>query len=210
MTKSLRRIILVTDAWSPQVNGVVTTLQRITKELECFGVDVKVIQPSDPGHKYLPLPTYPEIPMVWSSPDMESRILSFKPDAIYIATEGGLGWKARKICQKHQLPFVTGFHTKYPEYIHKRFYIPTSWVYRLMKYFHQPAAATLVPSQSLKDELEGRGFKALRLMSRGVQTDVFSPNAKTDLGLPKPVCLYVGRVATEKNLEAFSPINRKD
>ncbi|WP_319379904.1 glycosyltransferase family 1 protein [Thiomicrorhabdus sp.] len=200
--RAIRRLTLVSDAWQPQVNGVVTTLNHLVKELTAQGVEVDVIQPQP--YPCFPLPTYPEIRLVRRAPDLEERLLDFQPDAIHIATEGTLGWAVRKLALKHGLPFTTGYHTKYPEYIHKRFpWIPESWVYRFLRRFHQPAQCTLVPGESILQELQEKGFHDLRLMSRGVDTDLFNPERRTDLGLPRPVMLYVGRVAPEKNLRAF-------
>lgn len=201
MASVMQRIIIVTDAWEPQVNGVVTTLKSLVSEMQQRGVVVEVIEPS--LYKVIPLPSYPEIPLVWSAPGLEKRILEFKPDAVYIATEGGLGWKARNICVKHKLNFSTGYHTKYPEYVRARYPIPESWTYALLKLFHRPAQATLVPSVSLKKELETMGFKHLFHMTRGFNKTIFNPQQKIELDFPKPICLYVGRVATEKNLQAF-------
>ncbi|WP_228767035.1 glycosyltransferase family 4 protein [Thiomicrorhabdus heinhorstiae] len=199
---SIRRLTLVSDAWQPQVNGVVTTLNHLVKELTAQGVEVDVIQPQP--YPCFPLPTYPEIRLVRRAPALEERLLNFRPDAIHIATEGTLGWAVRKLALKHGLPFTSGYHTKYPEYIHKRFpWIPESWVYKFLKRFHSPAQRTLVPGESIQQELQGKGFKDLRLMSRGVDTDLFNPERRSDLGLPRPIMLYVGRVAPEKNLREF-------
>lgn len=202
---SLQKITLVTDAWLPQVNGVVTTLQSLVKEMQARGITIDIIEPS--RYQHFPLPTYKAIPIVWRAKDLEERIVNFQADAIYIATEGGLGWKARNICTKHQLPFATGYHTKYPEYLRARLPIPTSWTYQLLKFFHGKAHATLVPSPSLQTELTQKGFHNLKLMTRGFNTDIFNPQQRTELGLPKPVHTYVGRIAPEKNLSAFLDLN---
>lgn len=198
----INRLTLVTDAWQPQVNGVVTTLNNIVNESRKRGIVVDVIHPND--YPNFPLPTYPEIRLVRKAKGLEKRLLEFKPDAIHIATEGTLGWKVRQIALKHQLPFTSGYHTKYPEYIHKRFpFIPANWIYNILRRFHNASKRTLVPAQSILDELHTKGFNDLALMSRGVDTDTFHPGQKADLGFTKPIYLYVGRVAPEKNLETF-------
>ncbi len=139
-THGIQRLSLVTDAWQPQVNGVVTTLSQLVAHLRQQGIEVDVIHPND--YDCVPLPTYPEIPLVWRAHGLEKRLLDFQPNAIHIATEGALGWKARRIARKHGLPFTTAYHTKYPEYIHERFPVPTDWVYKIMRRFHTPAQNT--------------------------------------------------------------------
>lgn len=195
------KFALVTDAWLPQVNGVVTTLTQMVKELERKGIAVEVFQPND--YKHFPMPTYPEIPVVWSAHNLEKRLLDFLPDAIHIATEGGLGWRVRNICLKHKLPFTTGYHTKYPEYINQRLLIPSSWVYGLLRKFHNKGQVTFVPSDSTRQELKEQGFKTLSVVTRGVDTDTFNPQRRVEMDYPHPIYLSVGRIAPEKNLEAF-------
>lgn len=200
--KGIQRLTLVSDAWIPQMNGVVTTLTQLVKQLEMSGIEVDVIHPND--YQRMPLPTYPEIPFVWRASGLEQRILNFKPQAIHIATEGALGWKARRIALKHHLPFTTAYHTKYPEYIHERFPIPTSWIYHILKWFHRPAYNTFVPAPSILSELTDKGFPHLVLMTRGVDTTLFSPHkTQTESQQCSPRYLYVGRVAPEKNITAF-------
>jgi len=191
----------VTDAWKPQVNGVVTTLSQLVKHLKGLEIDVDVIEPND--YQHIPLPTYAEIPLVLRSKGLEKRILQFEPHAIHIATEGGLGWKARRIALKHKLPFTTAYHTKYPEYIHERFPIPKSWIYAILRQFHHPAKNTFVPAPSILKELKQQGFANTVLMSRGVDTEHLNPQAAIDLGFKKPIYLYVGRIAPEKNIRQF-------
>lgn len=197
----IRKFALVTDAWAPQVNGVVTTLTQMVKELEDKDISVKVFQPND--YKHFPMPTYPEIPVVWSAENLEKRLLDFLPDAIHIATEGGLGWRARSICLKHKLPFTTGYHTKYPEYIHQRLPIPASWIYGLLRKFHNKGKMTYVPSASTLQELKEQGFKDLTVVTRGVDRNIFNPQQRVEMNYPQPIYLSVGRIAPEKNLEAF-------
>ncbi|MDX1796241.1 MAG: glycosyltransferase family 1 protein [Hydrogenovibrio sp.] len=203
--KNIKKFTLVTDAWAPQMNGVVTTLSQMVKQLESIGIKVDVVHPNH--YKHFPMPTYPEIPIVWSAKGLEKRILEFQPDAIHIATEGALGWRARRICLKHKLPFTSGYHTKYPEYIHQRFPIPKSWIYAVLRRFHNKAETTYVPAQSILEELKDKGFKSLAVVNRGVETDIFNPERRANLGLLPPVYLYVGRLAPEKNIEAFLDLN---
>ena len=198
----IKRLLLVTDAWQPQTNGVVTTLNHWIAELVKKGVKVEVISPD--GYQKFPLPSYPEIQMVWRAPDLWQRISEFKPHALHIATEGTLGWKVRRLALKNAIPFTTGYHTKYPEYIQQRWpWISPRWVYRLMHYFHKEAKRVLVPAPSIKAELEQQGFEQVGVVSRGVNTQLFSPQRAKELAYPKPIMLYVGRVAPEKNLPAF-------
>ena len=201
MTDSIRRITLVTDAWSPQINGVVTTLTQLVNHLRENGIDVDVIQPSDYPH--FPMPTYPEIPVVWRAKGLKQRILDFKPDAIHIATEGALGIRARRIAIRQNWPFTTAYHTKYPEYLAKRFPIPQSWVYAWLRRFHRKATRTFAPAQAIIDELYKHGFEHLVMMSRGVDQTIFNPQQRIKLPYPKPILLYVGRIAVEKNIDAF-------
>ncbi|MGC9386428.1 MAG: glycosyltransferase family 4 protein [Hydrogenovibrio sp.] len=202
----IQRLSLVTDAWHPQVNGVVTTLSQLVDQLQRQQIEVDVIHPND--YQSVPLPTYPEIPLVWRAKGLRKRLLDFKPNAIHIATEGLLGWKARRIALQHRLPFTTAYHTKYPEYIHERFPIPQRWIYALMRRFHRPAHHTFVPGESILQELQLQNFQHLVLMTRGVNTDIFHPNAATQSDASKPpVYLYVGRIAPEKNLSAFLDLN---
>lgn len=200
-THTIKRLTLVTDAWYPQINGVVTTLTNLIKELKNQGVEVDVIQPLE--YKSFPLPTYHEIRCVWRPKGLEKRIIDFKPDAIHIATEGALGWFARHIVIKHKLPFTTGYHTRYPEYIRARLPISPVFTYAGLRYFHSPAQKTLVPGLSILKDLKAKGFHNLALMSRGVDTQIFNPQQKRKLNYEAPIMLYVGRIAPEKNLEEF-------
>lgn len=197
----IKRISLVTDAWSPQINGVVTTLSQLIEHLKAQGVKVDVIHPYN--YNQVPLPTYPDIPLVWRAKGLKQRLLSFQPDAIHIATEGTLGWRARRIALKNNLPFTTAYHTKYPEYFAKRFPIPTRWIYKLLGRFHRPAKRTFVPAQAILHELQTQGFEHLVLMGRGVDKSIFNPQQQVELAYKKPIYLYVGRLAVEKNISAF-------
>lgn len=201
MPLSIQRLTLVTDAWHPQVNGVVTTLTQLVNHLREMGVEVDVIQPND--YATIATPTYPEIPLVWRAKGLKQRILDFKPDALHIATEGALGLRARRIALQLHWPFTSAYHTKYPEYLAKRFPIPKRWVYAWLRRFHRPATTTFAPAQAIIDELHERGFEHLQVMSRGVDQILFNPNQARPLPFPKPIYLYVGRIAVEKNLDAF-------
>ena len=196
------RILIVTDAWTPQINGVVRTLARTREELEGLGHEVRVISPDLFAN--LPCPTYPEIRLaVLPGRRMPRMIDEFQPCAIHISTEGPLGQAARRYCIKRRLPFTTAYHTRFPEYIRARTKIPVGATYRLMRRFHRPAAGVMVATRSMERELAGRGFRNLRRWSRGVDTELFRPRDKDLLDLPRPIHLYVGRVAVEKNIEDF-------
>lgn len=197
-----RRILIVTDAWSPQVNGVVRTLETLIGELQRMGHVVCTVSPKE--FMTFPMPTYPEIRLAVLPLRRLTRIMDeFNPDAIHIATEGTLGLTARNLCVRRGLHFTTSLHTRFPEYVHARFRIPTSWTYALMRWFHKPASAVMVATPSLQEELQARGFRNLKIWSRGVDTQYFRPQDKSWLTLPRPIFLYVGRVAVEKNIEAF-------
>ena len=194
------KVLIVTDAWSPQVNGVVRTLEMLGRDLTALGHDVRYATPQ--GRFTLPLPTYSEIRLaVFPRAGLENEFRQYAPDAIHIATEGTMGLSARSICIKYGIPFTTSFHTRFPDYVRARFpFIGEETVYR---WFHQPATAMMVATPSLKAELESHGFRNVRIWSRGVDTDQFHPVPDARLPFPKPVWLYVGRVAVEKNIEAF-------
>lgn len=197
------KVLIVTDAWAPQVNGVVRTLEILGQDLRALGHEVRYATPQ--GRFTLPLPTYSEIRLaIFPRGDLEREIRQYAPDAIHIATEGTLGLSARALCLKYRIPFTTSFHTRFPEYVRVRFpFIGEETVYRFLRWFHQPATAMMVATSSLKRELESRGFRNARIWSRGVDTDQFRPLPGAALPYPKPIWLYVGRVAVEKNIEAF-------
>lgn len=196
------RIALVTDAWLPQVNGVVTTLGQVVRQLEAMGDEVLVVNPQ--RFRTYPCPRYPEIRLAWM-PGRKVRALlrEFRPDAIHIATEGPLGIAARLHCGRRRLPFNTSYHTQFPQYLRRYAGIPEGWTYRLMRWFHGRANATLVPTARVKDELDARGFTNVRVWTRGVDTDLFRPGDKLYLKGVRPISLYVGRIAREKNIQAF-------
>jgi glycosyltransferase involved in cell wall biosynthesis len=201
--KPVRRLLILTDAWAPQVNGVVRTLETLGKDLAAMGHEVRYGTPE--GRFTLPLPTYGEIRLaIFPRRSLERMIRDFAPDAIHIATEGTIGLSARAICLTRSIPFTTSFHTRFPEYVNARFpFVPTSIVYRFLRWFHGPATAMMVATPSLKQELETHGFRNVRIWSRGVDVNVFRPAATHDLPYARPIWLYVGRVAVEKNIEAF-------
>lgn len=203
------KILLVTDAWTPQMNGVVRTLSETVTALRARGHTVKVISPSD-GYFTLPLPTYPDIRLaLFAKRDMKRRIIAFGPEAIHIATEGPLGQAARSLCLKWKMPFTTSYHTKFPEYIKARFpFIPLSWPYDFVREFHNSGGRIMVTTPSMVKFLEKKGFKNLAPWARGVDLSLFRPGqraAPEDVyaGLPRPIFVNIGRIAVEKNIEAF-------
>jgi glycosyltransferase involved in cell wall biosynthesis len=202
------RILIVTDAWTPQVNGVVRTLETLGRELVSMGHQVRYATPEN--QTTLPLPTYPEIRLALFPRQTILRLIDeFSPHAIHIATEGTMGLSARAICLERGLPFTTAFHTRFPDYIHARFpFIPETAIYGALKAFHAPASATMVSTISLKRELEAHGFANVALWSRGVDIGLFAPRPDSELheiraGIARPIFLYVGRLAVEKNVESF-------
>lgn len=196
------RIAIVSDAWFPQVNGVVRTLSTVRDTLAAQGHAVAVIAPD--RFRTVPCPTYPEIRLaLWPWPGLRRMIDAFGPDAIHIATEGPLGLAARRFCLTRGLPFTTAFHTKFPEYVHARFRAPVSWGYAAMRRFHRPSSGVMVATASLRKALEARGFANIRTWTRGVDVGLFKPRPKTALDAPRPIWMFVGRVAVEKNIEAF-------
>lgn len=196
------KIALVTDAWKPQVNGVVTTLVELVSGLQQRGHEVEVIEPS--GFRRFPCPGYREIELAWlPKREVARRLAAFGPDAIHIATEGPLGGAARSYCRRHKLAFTTAFHTRFPYILSKALGIPESWGYAWFRRFHAPSAGVMVPTHGMLKQLEAQRFARLRAWSHGVDLSLFQPVPGADLGLPRPVFLYVGRVSYEKNLEAF-------
>jgi glycosyltransferase involved in cell wall biosynthesis len=203
------RIMLVTDAWEPQVNGVVRTLTRTVQELVEMGHELEIVTPND-GYRTIPLITYSEIKLaLFAEDDVEERFGRFEPEAVHIATEGTLGLTARKICIQHQFPFSTSYHTQYPEYVAARFWFLPAWVgYLYVRWFHGMAGRVMVATPTMRDVLVARNFKNLALWTRGVDTELFNPAKRAPdrgpfAGMAGPISLYVGRVAVEKNVEAF-------
>lgn len=201
------KIALVTDAWQPQVNGVVTTLVELVRELRAMGHEVKVIEPGQFATR--PCPGYPGIDLAVRPKRRVAELLdAFQPDAIHLATEGPLGWAARSHCLRRKLDFTTAFHTKFPEIANAAIKVPLAWGYALMRHFHRPSSGIMVPTASVLRGLEQRGFRHLRAWTHGVDTGLFrfadSPTPWPALGEPpRPLALFVGRVSYEKNIAAF-------
>lgn len=201
------KIALITDAWKPQVNGVVTTLVELVHELEKLGHQVEVIHPGlfrtrpCPGYAGIDLAIRPKVLL-------GEKLDALQPDAIHVATEGPLGWAARAYCIRHGLRFTTAFHTKFPEILNAALKIPLSWGYALFRHFHRASSGVMVPTNGVLRMLEQRGFRKLRSWTHGVDTRLFGfhpqPRLYPPLGeLPRPVSLFVGRVSYEKNIDAF-------
>jgi glycosyltransferase involved in cell wall biosynthesis len=196
------RLVIVSDAWQPQTNGVVRTLQAITRELTRRGHQVDMVTPD--GFTTVPCPTYGEVRLALTSGwELERRLMRSSPDSIHIATEGPLGIVARRVCRRRGIAFTTSFHTKYPDYIRSRFGIPRGWTWNLLRRFHAPAACTMVATGSIERELESHGFQRLRRWTRGVDLTLFEPSKRVATDWPRPIFLSVGRIAMDKNLEAF-------
>jgi glycosyltransferase involved in cell wall biosynthesis len=196
------RILIVSDAWHPQVNGVVRTLINTVDQLVAMGHEVEVIGPD--RFRSLPCPTYPEIRLaLLPRSGVVAAIDRFGPDAIHLATEGPLGSAARALCLERGYAFTTAYHTQFPEYVQARARIPLAWTYAMLRRFHAPSKAVMVATPSLDRTLETRGFRNLRRWSRGVDLELFRPGRKDLYGDPRPILLYAGRVAVEKNIEAF-------
>jgi glycosyltransferase involved in cell wall biosynthesis len=200
------KIMIVTDAWEPQVNGVVRTLKNTTRELTALGHRVELLTPLE--FRTVPCPTYPEIRLsLFPRRRLNARIDEFGPDALHIATEGPLGLAARRYAIKHALPFTTAYHTRFPEYVEARFALPAAATYRFLRWFHGPSLAVMAPTPVVKADLERYGFMNVVLWSRGVDLDIFHPMESKVLNTARPIFLYVGRVAIEKNVEAFLELN---
>jgi glycosyltransferase involved in cell wall biosynthesis len=203
------RLLIVTDAWHPQVNGVVRTLSKVGEILEGLGDTVDFLTPAE--FRSVPCPTYPEIRLAVAGPAaIARRIRTFRPTAVHIATEGPLGLLARRYMLRRHLPFTTSFHTRFPEYIHARIRVPMAWSYRAIRWFHAPAVRVMPPTASVLRDLGRRGFRNLVLWNRGVDTQLFAPGPKPAWArtLPAPVMLYVGRLAVEKGLPDFLSLKR--
>ena len=196
------KIMIVTDAWAPQTNGVVRTLSQTAEWLGRFGHDVRMLTPGD--FRSIACPTYPEIRLsLLPRRTIVTRIAEFSPHALHIATEGPLGLAARRHCLKMGLRFTSSYHTQFPQYLRARLPIPIAASYWALHRFHGAAARTMVSTRSLRRDLAARGFKNLASWRRGVDIEVFKPGSKDFLSLPRPIAAYVGRVAVEKNIDAF-------
>lgn len=209
------KILIISDAWHPQINGVVRTLTETIKQLRQIGHQVELISPNQ--FRTVPCPSYPEIPLaIFPYRKLSRYIQAFQPQAIHIATEGTLGLAARRWCLRHRKPFTTAYHTQFPEYVHTRCRLPLSWLYAAMRWFHRPSQTVMTPTNTVKELLLSRGFQRVELWSRGVNLTRFTAATEAQLEQrnaldawcneqekqqPKFVC--IGRVAVEKNIEAF-------
>lgn len=198
-----RRILIATDAWHPQVNGVVRTLDTTTRTLRDLGHAVCVVAPEQ--FTTLPTPFYPEIRVSWPWPHrIDTVVRRFRPEHVHIATEGPIGQVVRRYCCHRGWNFSTSYHTKFPEYLCALVGVPESWSYRMLRWFHNGSAAVMVATPSLEADLKSRGFTApFRRWSRGVDLSLFQPKAKDAGPYPRPVLLYAGRVSAEKGLDDF-------
>jgi glycosyltransferase involved in cell wall biosynthesis len=198
----VKSVLVVTDAWHPQINGVVRSLERVTEVMTARGIKVDFLTPQD--FATVPMPGYNEIRLSMTMPGPVHRMMErYSPDAIHIATEGPLGYMARTYCVIKKLPFATSYHTQFPEYLRARLPVPVEWSYKYLIHFHSPARYCLVPTKTIADRLRTYGFTNTVIWSRGVDTALFNPAKRAALPYPGPVFLYVGRVAVEKNIEQF-------
>jgi glycosyltransferase involved in cell wall biosynthesis len=195
------RVLVATDAWHPQVNGVVRTLIMMAEAAKPLGVEVGFLTPL--SFRTFAMPSYRDVRVALPGPAKIARLIAdARPDTIHIATEGPIGLLVRRHCQRHGVPFTTSFHTRFPEYISARLPVPENWIWAALRAFHRPSQAVMAATPALATELRSRGFRNVVLWPRGVDARHFHPRA-VDFGLPRPVFLCVGRVAIEKNLEAF-------
>jgi glycosyltransferase involved in cell wall biosynthesis len=196
------RILIASDAWHPQVNGVVRTLSKVSAELAALGHEVRMVTPD--LFRTIPAPSYPEIRLaLWPRRGVQRAIEEFRPDAVHLATEGPLGWAVRRYCLRHGWPYTTSYTTRFPEYLRARWRIPLAASYAVLRALHNRGAGTMVATETMRQELRGRGFDKIVPWTRGVDTDYFKPVEEPVLDYPRPIWLYAGRVALEKNLEAF-------
>lgn len=196
------RLAIVTDAWPPQVNGVVTTMLTVVAWLREQGHDVIVIEPS--GFRTIPCPWYSEIRLAIHTSDAGRRLRDFAPNRVHVTTEGPLGLAAIRFLRRQGWAYTTALHTRFPEYLQARIpFVPLSWGYAILRYFHARSHAVLVPTDSVARELEARGFDRVSVWTRGIDAKLFSPDAAFDPDLPRPIALHVGRLAAEKNVRAF-------
>src|SRR4249920_4232066 len=196
------KILIATDAWHPQVNGVVRTLTSLAKSASALGADISFLTPD--GFPSMPLPTYPGLRIALPNRrEIARRIAEAAPDAIHIATEGPIGWAVRAYCRRGKLAFTTSYTTRFPEYVAVRTGLPLSVGYAVMRQFHAASSMIMVATDTLRQELATRGFRKLGFWTRGVDTELFRPDEPAKLDLPRPIFMTMGRVAVEKNLEAF-------
>jgi glycosyltransferase involved in cell wall biosynthesis len=196
------RILIATDAWLPQTNGVVSTLRHTQAQLSRNGHDVRMLTPE--GFTTVPCPGYGEIRLALGVQSVvRRRFREFQPEAVHVATEGPVGFAVRAHCAANRLRFTTSYHTQFPQYLRKRLPVPVSWSYGLLRWFHGGGARCMVSTASMERELSARGFRNLVRWRRGVDSQLFRPRDKSFLDLPRPIAVYVGRLAVEKNLDAF-------
>ena len=196
------RILIATDAWLPQTNGVVSTLRQTIGQLQRRGHTVETLTPQ--RFTTIACPGYGEIRLAFGvQRGMAELFESFRPEAIHVATEGPIGFAARAYCRRHELRFTTSYHTQFPQYLRERLPVPVDWSYAALRWFHHAGARCMVSTPSMQSELESRGFRNIVRWRRGVDSDLFRPRDKAWLDLPRPVAIYVGRLAPEKNLDAF-------
>ena len=196
------RILVATDAWHPQVNGVVRTLTSLARSAATLGAEIEFLTPD--GFRSVGVPTYPGLRMALPNRrEIARRIEEAAPEAIHIATEGPIGWAVRGYCQRNKLAFTTSYTTRFPEYVSVRTGIPDSVGYAVLRHFHAAGSMTMVATDSLRTELAERGFRKLGFWTRGVDTRIFNPDQPALLDLPRPIFMTMGRVAVEKNLDAF-------
>lgn len=201
------KVAIVSDAWRPQVNGVVTTLMRTADTLEALGHDVAMMTPV--GLPTVPCPSYPEIRLaLFQGRHVAEWLEESRADAIHIATEGPLGFAARRAALRAGLRFTTSYHTQFPQYLRARYPLPEAVTYRAMRWFHSPATRTMVGTRQVRRELRRYGFKHLVYWTRGVDTELFRPRPDLHRPSPEPVMVYVGRVSVEKSVEEFCRVER--
>src|SRR5215475_8974992 len=190
------RILIATDAWHPQVNGVVRTLTSLARAAATLGAEIEFLTPD--GFPSFALPTYPGLRLaVPNRREIARRIEAATPEAIHIATEGPIGWAARAYCRRHGFAFTTSYTTRFPEYVSVRTGIPLAFGYAVMRRFHDASSMVMVATDSLRQELSGRGFRKLGFWTRGVDTKLFHPDEPAVLDLPRPIFMTMGRVAVE-------------
>jgi glycosyltransferase involved in cell wall biosynthesis len=200
------KFALVTDAWAPQVNGVVRTWAEVVRQMQSQGHRVLVIHPGQ--FLTFAVPNYPEICLaVFAREKVKSMLDEFRPDAIHVATEGPLGLACRAYCLERRLPFTTSYHTHYPQYLSIYYRVPPKITVTYLRWFHQAAARTLVPTRSVATELQSHGFRNTVVWSRGVNIDIFKPGSRDALDLPRPIFMTASRIAPEKNIEAFLAVD---
>jgi glycosyltransferase involved in cell wall biosynthesis len=196
------RVAIVTDAWHPQVNGVVRTLSTVQQGLAAAGHQPEVFGPD--RYRTVPCPGYSTIRLaIGAGRTLGRQLAEFRPDAVHIATEGPLGLAARSFCLAQGWPFTTAYHTRFPEYVKARCHLPLAWSYAALRRFHAPSHGVMVATATMRRELTERGFGRLVAWTRGVDTNLFHPGYEPAIDLPRPVFLYIGRIAVAKNLPAF-------